>query len=46
MMKDRFANYVVQKVVEVTPLPLKDIVIKKILAIPDANNYSNSYNEP
>lgn len=40
MMRDKFANYVVQKAVEVTGPPLKDILIKKIFAIPDSNNYS------
>lgn len=40
MMRDKFANYVVQKAVEVTGPPLKDSLIKRILAIPDSNNYS------
>ncbi len=40
MMKDKFANYVVQKAVEVTKPPLKDALIRKILAIPDPNNFS------
>ncbi len=42
MMRDKYANYVVQKAVEVTKPPLKDALIKKILAIPDSNSYSIS----
>jgi hypothetical protein len=43
MMRDRFANYVVQKAVESATPTLRDILIRKIKAIPDINNYSNSY---
>lgn len=43
MMRDKFANYVVQKAVEVTGPPYKDILIKRIFAIPDSNNYSTYY---
>jgi len=39
MMKDKYANYVVQKAVEVTKPPLRDVLIRKIMAIPDPNNY-------
>ncbi len=42
MMKDKYANYVVQKAVEMAKPPLKDMLIRKILAIPDPNNFSNA----
>eukprot|EP00826_Nyctotherus_ovalis_P012512 TRINITY_DN13316_c0_g1_i10.p1 TRINITY_DN13316_c0_g1~~TRINITY_DN13316_c0_g1_i10.p1 ORF type:complete len:519 (-),score=117.05 TRINITY_DN13316_c0_g1_i10:167-1723(-) len=40
MMRDKFANYVVQKAVEVTGPPLKETLIGRVLAIPDRNNYT------
>lgn len=39
MMKDKFANYVVQKAVEVAPQPIRDQLITKIRENPDPNNY-------
>ena len=39
MMKDKFANYVVQKAVEVSQSPVREMLIAKIKAMPDPNNY-------
>ena len=39
MMKDKFANYVVQKAVEVTKPPMRDVLINKVMLIRDPNNY-------
>ncbi len=41
MMKDKYANYVVQKAVEMAKPPLRDALVKKIYAIPDPNNFCN-----
>jgi len=38
MMKDKFANYVIQKAVELAPLPIRDSLIAKIKENPDPNN--------
>lgn len=38
-MKDKFANYVVQKAVEVALPPVRELLIAKISAMPDPNNY-------
>ena len=40
MMRDKFANYVVQKAVEMAGSPLREALIAKIFAIPEPNNYS------
>lgn len=39
MMKDKFANYVIQKAVELSPVPIRDVLIAKIREVPDPNNY-------
>ncbi len=39
MMKDRYANYVVQKAVEMSKPALREALVKKIYSIPDPNNY-------
>ena len=41
MMKDKYANYVVQKAVEIAKLPLRDALVNKIKMIPEPNNYGN-----
>ena len=41
MMKDKYANYVVQKAVEVVGQPLREVLVNKIYNIPDQNCYSN-----
>jgi hypothetical protein len=39
MMKDKYANYVVQKAVEVAKSPIRETLIQRIMVCPDHNNY-------